>query len=103
MQTYRHSDPWTSQQKFARPKLRQVVLKIVRDYPGSTAGMIEEHGVKYGVSGLWKRISELHKENYLEAGEPKRYMGTGKYQRTWFIKERQLSLLEIGMEVGDAN
>ena len=93
-QTYRNSDPWTSRQEFNRPRLRQLVMDIVRDHPGCTAGEIEEHARPYNVSGLWKRISELHRDNYLVQGEAIRYPGTGKYQRTWFIRERQLSLME---------
>ena len=93
-QTYRNSDPWTSRQKFNRPRLRQLVLEIVRDHPGCTAGEIEEHGKGDSVSGLWNRISELHRDGYLVQGEAIRYQGTGKYQRTWFIRERQLRLME---------
>ena len=93
-QTYRNSDPWTSRQEFNRPRLKEIVLDIVGKHPGCTAGEIEEHARPYNVSGLWKRISELHRDGYLVQGEAIRYPGTGKYQRTWFIKERQLSLME---------
>ena len=91
-QTYRNSDPWTPRQEVNRPRLRQLVLDIVRDHPGCTAGEIEELAKPY--TGLWKRISELHRDGYLVQGEAIRYPGTGKYQRTWFIRERQLSLME---------
>ena len=70
------------------------MLEIVRDHPGCTAGEIEEHGKGDSVSGLWKRISELYRDGYLVQGEAIRYSGTGKYQRTWFIRERQLRLME---------
>jgi len=93
-QTYRNSDPWTSRQEFNRPRLKEIVLDILGKHPGCTAGEIEEHARPYNVSGLWKRISELHRDNYLVQGEAIRYSGTGKYQRTWFIRERQLSLME---------
>ena len=93
-QTYRNSDPWTSRQEFNKPRLKEIVLDIVGKHPGCTAGEIEEHARPYNVSGLWKRISELHRDNYLVQGEAIRYSGTGKYQRTWFIRERQLSLME---------
>jgi hypothetical protein len=91
-QTYRNSDPWTSSQEFNRPRLKEIVLEIVGKHPGFLAGEIEEHGKAYSVSGLWKRISELHRDGYLMQGEAIRYSKTGKYQRTWFVREHQISM-----------
>jgi hypothetical protein len=92
MTDYRTTDPWTSRQEFDRPRLRQLVMDIVRDHPGCSAGEIEEHGKASNVSGLWKRISELHRDGYLMQGESIRYSKTGKYQRTWFVREHQISM-----------
>ena len=89
--THRLNDPWTSTQPVAhKPRLKEVVLNTVEDHPGITAGEIGDKHPR--MPGLWKRLPELERDGLIFRGEPRVYDGSGKYQATWYIKEKQLQM-----------
>ena len=92
-QIYRDSDPLTSRQPVQnKGRLKALVLRSVAEHPGITAG---ELGDLTGLQ-LWKRLSELEKDGFICRGDPRYYVGTGRYQTTWHLaKERQLTFLEV--------
>jgi len=89
LQSYRTTDPETSRQPFDREKLQTVALKAIAAYPGITAG---ELGDLTRVDGIWKRLPELERKGFLVRGTPRLYQGTGRYQASWTIAQRQLQL-----------
>ena len=92
--THRWNDPWTSTQPVAnKPRLKEVVLNTIKEYPGITSGEIGDKNPT--ISGLWKRLPELERDGLIFRGEPRVYEGSGKHQTTWYIKEKQLQMWSI--------
>ena len=86
-----------------RLTLMWLLLEIVQDVPGQTAGeygvLIVERSSRYADAGVWKRLADLKNKGLLRQGEP-RVWDTGpgathRKQCTWWpVKEKQLSLFE---------
>jgi len=95
--TYRESDPETSRQPVEnKNSLKAVVLRVITEHPGITAG---ELGEVTGIDGIWKRLPELEKDGLINRAEPRFYSGTQRYQTTWHpVGERQLSFDEVSNE-----
>ena len=92
--TYRDSDPLTSLQPVKnKGGLKVVVLRTISEHPGITAGEI---GEVTQIDGVWKRLPELERDGLIVRGDPRYYVGTGRYQTTWHLaKERQLTFIEV--------
>ena len=87
--TYRLTDPETSQQPVRNKiRLKATALAAIEQHPGITAGELGE------ITGrqLWKRLRELERDGLIVRGAPAWYPGTGRYQITWRLADRQLEL-----------
>jgi hypothetical protein len=96
--TYRLTDPTTSQQPVHdKPRLKAAALAAIARHPGITAGGL---GDVTRIDGIWKRLPELERDGLIVRGAPTWYPGTGRYQTTWHLAERQM---ELEMEVSHGN
>jgi hypothetical protein len=96
--TYRLTDPETSQQPVRnKVRLKATALAAIEQHPGITAGKL---GEVTGIDGIWKRLPEMERDGLIIRGRPARYFGTGRFQTTWTIVEKQL---ELELEANYAN
>ena len=92
-QTYRNTDPITSRQEVKNKLgLQDIALKAIAKHPDITAG---ELGRITHVDGLWKRLPEMEAKGLIERTGVAVFLGTGKSQTTWKIREQQLQLLGV--------
>ena len=96
--TYRLTDPVTSRQPVHdKPRLKAAALAAIARHPGITAGSL---GDVTHIDGIWKRLRELERDGLIVRGAPVWYPGTGRYQTTWRIAEKQL---EMEMEASNGH
>mgnify|MGYP003138838144 CR=1 FL=1 len=92
-QTYRNTDPITSRQEVKNKLgLQDIALKAIAKHPDITAGELER--ITH-VDGLWKRLPEMEAKGLIERTGVAVFLGTGKSQTTWKIREQQLQLLGV--------
>ena len=92
-QTYRNTDPISSRQEVKnKPGLQAIALEAIAKHPDITAG---ELGRITHVDGLWKRLPEMEAKGLIERTGVAVFLGTGKSQTTWKIREQQLQLLGV--------
>ena len=95
--SYRSTDPLTSRQKVNKQKLLAVALEIISNAPptGIIAADIEPIAIQnYGVSQLWKRLSDLERLEKIERNGFARSNQSGRWQTVWRLKavDKQLTL-----------
>lgn len=77
-------DAWREiEQHLSGTRLR--AFRLVGAFHGSTASELEQHGNSVH---LHKRLSELERGQYVEAGTPRACRVTGKQALTWWIRKQ---------------
>jgi hypothetical protein len=66
-------------------RARSAILRVLSGGKGPLTG--REICVEAGQEGLWKRLRDMERENFIEVRDKRKCLITGKTSLTWVLKE----------------